>query len=141
MSEQVSAKRNVGKKETALGRGEFTLLGPDACIQLEQLRGRQLRLGRHETPEHVETGRIVEIGSQVFKAGDDLGIVQRCFHGHEQLFQRPVQNPVDFNYGLVLSGLGIQQRLLVGGDLTFPAKNLISALLRRYQLANGPGSD
>ena len=127
VTEQLTAKRNIGKKKAPFGGHKLPFLGPDACIQLAQLRRRQRSLQRHEIPKHIKAGRIVKIRAQILKTGNDLRIVKRCFHGEKSLFQRPIQNPIDFNHGLVLCRLGIQHRLLVGGDLALPAKDLISA--------------
>ena len=80
--------------------------------------------------------RVLDIGTQLFETGDQLRVIESCLLSREDLFAGPVEDAVNRYLRLVSQGVGIDDILPIGGNLTFPAEHFISG--RSPQLDTGP---
>ncbi len=100
-------------------------MGRNLRPQLAQLRGRLQPLLDHELTENLKISRIVNIGQYTRKARHQLRIVPGGLTGRKGLFQRPMQDAIQSDFGLLTLGKRVNHLTAVIGLLAVPTQHFV----------------
>ncbi len=117
---------DVRNAELAAFPFEQLLAAGDPAIDTADLRGVQDRLVRHELTEDFERQGILEVLAypRVAAGGNRTNLVRR-WHSEGRL-QRPIQNAVEVDFGLVAGRTRADDARTALRDLSLPTKHLFA---------------
>ena len=124
---QAALQGDVGQVEFASIGLYFALEGSQGGVEPTQLRRGLESLTHHEVAKDFKGAGIVNVRANLFKAEDQVRILQSHFEGQEPLIQRPVQHPVHCDLRLTPQGAGVDDIDLIAGNLAFPAEHFLTS--------------